>query len=144
MRISDWSSDVCSSDLTKATVRDPESFPLVIPQPVPGRFRRVRGAGGLRDLLAVPVEPAAVPAVHLPAHRLRRARAGAAGRRPARAEGGDRASRVRDPGAGARAGGHRHRRARSEEHTSELQSLMRISYAVFCLKKKKKKKQMTD
>src|SRR3546814_3609387 len=33
------------------------------------------------------------------------------------------------------AGGH----ARSEEHTSELQSLMRISYAVFCLKKKNKK-----
>src|SRR3546814_9415099 len=31
-------------------------------------------------------------------------------------------------------------RARSEEHTSELQSLMRISYAVFCLKKKKKQK----
>src|SRR3546814_5141646 len=30
---------------------------------------------------------------------------------------------------------------RSEEHTSELQSLMRISYAVFCLKKKKKKKE---
>src|SRR3546814_8768224 len=32
-------------------------------------------------------------------------------------------------------------RARSEEHTSELQSLMRISYAVFCLKKKKQKTQ---
>src|SRR3546814_10480110 len=31
-------------------------------------------------------------------------------------------------------------RARSEEHTSELQSLMRISYAVFCLKKKNKHK----
>src|SRR3546814_10886087 len=31
--------------------------------------------------------------------------------------------------------------ARSEEHTSELQSLMRISYAVFCLKKKKKETQ---
>src|SRR3546814_7599659 len=30
--------------------------------------------------------------------------------------------------------------SRSEEHTSELQSLMRISYAVFCLKKKNKKK----
>src|SRR3546814_5372515 len=30
-------------------------------------------------------------------------------------------------------------RQRSEEHTSELQSLMRISYAVFCLKKKKRK-----
>src|SRR3546814_6949143 len=32
---------------------------------------------------------------------------------------------------------HWQRSARSEEHTSELQSLMRISYAVFCLKKKK-------
>src|SRR3546814_1577432 len=32
---------------------------------------------------------------------------------------------------------------RSEEHTSELQSLMRISYAVFCLKKKKNKTQQT-
>src|SRR3546814_4045812 len=32
-------------------------------------------------------------------------------------------------------------RSRSEEHTSELQSLMRISYAVFCLKKKKQQKQ---
>src|SRR3546814_6866815 len=36
------------------------------------------------------------------------------------------------------------RRSRSEEHTSELQSLMRISYAVFCLKKKKKKKKTTQ
>src|SRR3546814_8971295 len=33
---------------------------------------------------------------------------------------------------------------RSEEHTSELQSLMRISYAVFCLKKKKKTKPPTN
>src|SRR3546814_10077656 len=33
---------------------------------------------------------------------------------------------------------HNDLRTRSEEHTSELQSLMRISYAVFCLKKKKK------
>src|SRR3546814_9977328 len=32
---------------------------------------------------------------------------------------------------------HSHRKVRSEEHTSELQSLMRNSYAVFCLKKKK-------
>src|SRR3546814_17943313 len=45
---------------------------------------------------------------------------------------------------GARFGGGRHtavsaHRDRSEEHTSELQSLMRISYAVFCLKKKNKK-----
>src|SRR3546814_1405204 len=34
--------------------------------------------------------------------------------------------------------GHRNQSSRSEEHTSELQSLMRISYAVFCLKKKTK------
>src|SRR3546814_8340281 len=34
-------------------------------------------------------------------------------------------------------GGQRRQPARSEEHTSELQSLMRTSYAVFCLKKKK-------
>src|SRR3546814_4422169 len=35
------------------------------------------------------------------------------------------------------------RMTRSEEHTSELQSLMRISYAVFCLKKKKKQQKNT-
>src|SRR3546814_17584983 len=49
------------------------------------------------------------------------------------------AAGVRPPADGT--GGRRHRRRlrqdrRSEEHTSELQSLMRISYAVFCLKKK--------
>src|SRR3546814_4927506 len=37
----------------------------------------------------------------------------------------------------------RSREFRSEEHTSELQSLMRISYAVFCLKKKKTRNQIT-
>src|SRR3546814_8162032 len=44
----------------------------------------------------------------------------------------------------ARAGSHPRRSQssrRSEEHTSELQSLMRISYAVFCLQKKKKQKE---
>src|SRR3546814_9495776 len=44
--------------------------------------------------------------------------------------------------------GQQHRELRSEEHTSELQSLMRISYAVFCLKQKKnkyiRKQQFTD
>src|SRR3546814_1444645 len=54
--------------------------------------------------------------------------------------------RMAPPPAAARAIGERadrgiderieHQRTRSEEHTSELQSLMRISYAVFCLKKK--------
>src|SRR3546814_1024357 len=42
----------------------------------------------------------------------------------------------RSPEIGAATSGHRLKR--SEEHTSELQSLMRISYAVFCLKKKTK------
>src|SRR3546814_5583781 len=42
------------------------------------------------------------------------------------------------PRGGFGAGGGVGQRGRSEEHTSELQSLMRISYAVFCLKKKKK------
>src|SRR3546814_5137095 len=46
--------------------------------------------------------------------------------------------------AGSRRANHEHatRDARSEEHTSELQSLMRISYAVFCLKKKKPSQHM--
>src|SRR3546814_8179670 len=41
---------------------------------------------------------------------------------------------------GVNAAGDQNRPDRSEEHTSELQSLMRISYAVFCLKKKKQEK----
>src|SRR3546814_1639098 len=56
-------------------------------------------------------------------------RQGRRGARPGAAPGGLRAHR----GLGERASPL----ARSEEHTSELQSLMRISYAVFCLKKKK-------
>src|SRR3546814_5161748 len=40
--------------------------------------------------------------------------------------------------------GHLCRRARSEEHTPELQSLMRISYAVFCLKKKQNRHNTTE
>src|SRR3546814_7056494 len=93
MRISDSSSDVCSSDLA-AVERDPV-------------VQRARQLG----------QPVSV----------RR------DKRQAQACGDD----------GRR---QRHRsaaRGRSEEHTSELQSLMRISYAVFCLKKKKKAKQNT-
>src|SRR3546814_12865232 len=49
----------------------------------------------------------------------------------------DRPPRQRHAVAAAGGADHRRRvRQRSEEHTSELQSLMRISYAVFCLKKK--------
>src|SRR3546814_6640433 len=48
--------------------------------------------------------------------------------------------RARGRGSGRQGRGGAGRLARSEEHTSELQSLMRISYAVFCLKKKNKLK----
>src|SRR3546814_9308671 len=47
---------------------------------------------------------------------------------------------LRKGGAGMRARLERGGRQRSEEHTSELQSLMRISYAVFCLKKRHKQR----
>src|SRR3546814_2633238 len=96
MRISDWSSDVCSSDLT--------------------RHGRHRGrAGERRPSLSRPLverHPG------LSAQALV-ARSGA---------------RIVDDGPGDAFGAE----TRSEEHTSELQSLMRISYAVFCLKKKNK------
>src|SRR3546814_4683368 len=55
--------------------------------------------------------------------------------RHASQQGGERFRRRQRDGAGIRRG----QRERSEEHTSELQSLMRISYAVFCLKKKQTK-----
>src|SRR3546814_6213502 len=62
----------------------------------------------------------------------------AAARRLSRRTGAGRAAwSARD--SGAQPAGHA-AQSRSEEHTSELQSLMRISYAVFCLKKKKKQK----
>src|SRR3546814_2606530 len=93
MRISDWSSDVCSSDLHShgnAETRLPEHLRY------DGQHRclQAEGAGFHED------------------HR------GHAFNR------GRKVQRLYRP-------------CRSEEHTSELQSLMRISYAVFCLKKKK-------
>src|SRR3546814_1868414 len=110
MRISDWSSDVCSSDLRRDRGRRP------FPPP-----RKAAGRGG-----------AAACAQPLSVHR---------NAPPALWRRGD--------GRIARASGRKGQltllgRAwrkvfrRSEEHTSELQSLMRISYAVFCLKKKNK------
>src|SRR3546814_5246003 len=62
----------------------------------------------------------------------------------AEAEDGAAHDRLADDRIGLQAGQHAERHARSEEHTSELQSLMRISYAVFCLKKKKTQQQYTD
>src|SRR3546814_1464231 len=101
MRISDWSSDVCSSDLVTGTGFE---------QPLPSPRLRSRHPG--RQLLGG-LGAAARP------------RDAAAGGRRRMRGGGDRRIAI-------------NRIGRSEEHTSELQSLMRISYAVFCLKKKKK------
>src|SRR3546814_9279140 len=109
MRISDWSSDVCSSDL-QAAAEDPVELADAGDPP-----RRVAG-------LAVELDEAqASAAAGLQALRCRRL---------------DHLLDQGVPGAAglALAGPFR---LRSEEHTSELQSLMRISYAVFCLKKKK-------
>src|SRR3546814_4808776 len=107
MRISDWSSDVCSSDLGERGVHHARLAGV-------DRDRRARGAQALDDgddavdLIAFP-DGFGAGACRFAAHV---------------EQCGARRGHV-DPG-----------RGRSEEHTSELQSLMRISYAVFCLKKK--------
>src|SRR3546814_6099174 len=106
MRISDWSSDVCSSDLPRRAAQPPQALlPLLQCR---GPRQRAHGAAAGPGLLRAGVA----------AYRVVRA-ARRLPRLPARPH-------ARHDGAG-----------RSEEHTSELQSLMRISYAVFCLKKKK-------
>src|SRR3546814_4894902 len=83
---------------------------------------------------------------HIAAHRRGLGRRGPRERRPRRDVRGRRAAAQLEPRAQAaavrrRAAGHaplgRGLEGRSEEHTSALQSLLRISYAVFCLKKKK-------
>src|SRR3546814_2918323 len=123
MRISDWSSDVCSSDLDL----------LEAVENVELGQRDALDAGQLGSLAHHHrVEPAAAP---LPARdhaELAAARAqqlaggiGQLGRKGAAAD-------TRGVGLGD-AEHEVERRGRSEEHTSELQSLMRISYAGFCL-----------
>src|SRR3546814_7538262 len=102
MRISDWSSDVCSSDLSLA-------------------------ASSPRGVFRSPLQP--VRSTHAHGRPTRRVLS-ASHRRCAPASTNGSASLSRDPRPAPVA-----RACRSEEHTSELQSLMRISYAVFCLKK---------
>src|SRR3546814_8267674 len=104
MRISDWSSDVCSSDLGA----------IPIPATLSIEFGEVIGAkAGIVGYRFVSDYPFANRASHeLDAFERRALETFRQSRRPDAA-------------------------MRSEEHTSELQSLMRISYAVFCLKKKK-------
>src|SRR3546814_1841200 len=102
MRISDWSSDVCSSDLVG---RDDQ----VRPKPCRKGLHEYVGSLGLAA--------SAGRIADGPAHRIAR--------------------RNRRDGFARLQGNIGDTFRRSEEHTSELQSLMRISYAVFCLKKKK-------
>src|SRR3546814_3873858 len=132
MRISDWSSDVCSSDLMG-------SAGLVGCRPG-DRTSGGRTAGGRSPLQL----PAFGPERHAgwgDDQALPRARLLGGVSADGRRGDGDGRSRA-DPRRGeprfeppARKRFYDHR-ARSEEHTSELQSLMRNSYAVFCLKKK--------
>src|SRR3546814_2904892 len=116
MRISDWSSDVCSSDLAGLGV----AVGIV-----------ERGRDRARRRLRRHRHPAAGAFERLDHGR---------GRRAARnREFRDRRALSLRPADGRGRVESRDRRGaapRSEEHTSELQSLMRISYAVFCLKKK--------
>src|SRR3546814_5723455 len=123
MRISDWSSDVCSSDLTgndgrpvarscggRGAYRIGNDV-----RPCPRRWRQAfQAVAGLHhDRVG--------PRIKLREDlRPKRMRGLPAGIVPFRYDDGE-----------------RHSTARSEEHTSELQSLMRMSYGVFCLKKKK-------
>src|SRR3546814_10806336 len=117
MRISDWSSDVCSSDLQcgkhfALRAIAPLTICLSTAIPTPACAAEVLPPG-----VAASLQQAAERDVDAFRAALRAAIAAAPDRKDATL---------------------RHALARSEEHTSELQSLMRISYAVFCLKKKKK------
>src|SRR3546814_10561909 len=115
MRISDWSSDVCSSDLQPQHVR-PRALHIAQIIGVIDDARQI----GVLEIDARPV-------------MMRRADEGAGN------EGGRGDGHLKRAIAVARLAAKPRFticRRRSEEHTSELQSLMRISYAVFCLKKK--------
>src|SRR3546814_5328845 len=113
MRISDWSSDVCSSDLVGAFGGRADIMEHIAP------IGPVYQAGTLSG------NPVAVAAGRVTLRLL--SEPGFYERLSART------AKLVD-GLIERANA-----ARSEEHTSELQSLMRISYAVFCLKKKKQR-----
>src|SRR3546814_1589463 len=122
MRISDWSSDVCSSDLFQRSgcvvLAEPELYGrnLRSPAPYTARYRRTPSTVGF-----------AQPELGNAEFSVSTRYPGRLFRWPGR-----RGSRRRSFGDGP--GRYDGRNWRSEEHTSELQSLMRISYAVFCLK----------
>src|SRR3546814_5156423 len=128
MRISDWSSDVCSSDLAIADIGSEE---ILTDRLVIGDRRVTVELGGDRRLARVTVHRD-----NIWLDRFQR-RQGCNGHNASSRQGASNASD--DPRQLFGALGRRKLVTfpRSEEHTSELQSLMRISYAVFCLKKKK-------
>src|SRR3546814_5185248 len=118
MRISDWSSDVCSSYLPAA--RSVPRNPIVAQDDRGGSVPRHRRRRLRRyPCLVRRIGPEPSRYVDQPRDRARVHRVASQGLRTF-----DRMLVGR---------------SRSEEHTSELQSLMRISYAVFCLKKKQYK-----
>src|SRR3546814_5086355 len=114
MRISDWSSDVCSSDLhhprPHGSIRADGLFPRVDGRYLPTVFRHADRLDRVLGAIGADAHSRAVCDF-------------------------SQAARTRKPSQGELAHAA-NRSLRSEEHTSELQSLMRISYAVFCLKKK--------
>src|SRR3546814_9268776 len=124
MRISDWSSDVCSSDL--------ESNVNVILETLTDGGRNLAMAqrylpeivDGDKRILLIDGKPVDYCLARIPQGDEFRGNLAAGGR------GEGRPLSERDRWIAAQ---------RSEEHTSELQSLMRISYAVFCLKKNNRK-----
>src|SRR3546814_3189852 len=118
MRISDWSSDVCSSDLDRRVARHLRHQ----------RRRRLQVAGLRLHIGLLDQRGRAIGAIVLRDDPVQRFGRGLRLAGVRLVERGD--QRLRLLAAIAL--------IRSEEHTSELQSLMRISYAVFCLKKKKK------
>src|SRR3546814_2145853 len=131
MRISDWSSDVCSSDLILARL---EQRQRILGEATPAIARPCMQELGT-DAIIQANAPRHV--LHVSPHLF--AQIGNL------IDESDLGRQKRIGGIfgefGAPAGHHDQRRLRSEEHTSELQSLMRISYAVFCLKKKINRKQ---
>src|SRR3546814_2060142 len=135
--MSDWSSDVCSSDLRARAAADRRPRlrgPARTGARLGGERRRCPRAAADRPRLSVAAAQCGDHGILCRAAGQERKSAG--GRRFARQGGADRA-------VGEGNGGRAHHppsfaQSRSEEHTSELQSLMRISYAVFCLKKTKK------
>src|SRR3546814_9015386 len=141
MRISDWSSDVCSSDLmfdgTTVALADVAEIRKKVPGATVNDVVLTTVGGALRKYLAqhkdLPKESlVAVAPINLRGKEKGTGKASTPGNQvsamsvPVRTD-------IADP----------LERLRSEEHTSELQSLMRISYAVFCLKTKKTARRQT-